>query len=36
VTYEFVYKKNPESIGDVVESGKEHPFEEMAYRMENL
>lgn len=36
VTYEFVYKENPRSIGDVVKSGEEHPFEEMAYRMENL
>ena len=38
-TYEFVYKSSPDAIGDVVGSQgstMEHPFEEMAYRMENL
>lgn len=46
-TYEFIYNDSPQSIGDIMQrqrqrtrekegSTPEHPFEEMAYQMENV
>jgi len=34
--YEYIYNPFPGSIGDVIRSNKEHPFEEMAHKMENI
>jgi len=34
--YEYIYKPSPGSIEDVIKYEKEHPFEELAYNMENI
>jgi len=34
--YEYIYNPFPGSIGDVTQSNKEHPFEEMAYKIEKI
>jgi len=35
-TYQYIYKPFPVSIGDVIRTDQEHPFEEMAYNMESI
>ena len=35
-TYQYIYKPFPVSIGDVMRTDQEHPFEEMAYKIESI